>query len=118
MIWHSIKREQEKKYEDTWNEIEKSLENAKPSGEEDSPNENVINAARKWISYLRKNHANEPPALIVNEPGGGLIIEMRDISKNSDSTAITLYNTGDSEITDFIDGRVVCLEYISFFPPE
>jgi hypothetical protein len=87
---------------------------------DEAPAQNAIEAAIRWIAWLRKRFPNDPPTCIVPEPGGGIIVERRTKSAGGHDfiLELTFYNNGEAELTEFIDGRVRCMDPISPFPPD
>ncbi len=82
------------------------------------PNRSVIESALKWLVVWKRDLPDQPPTLIIREPGGGLIIERRELAGTDNEFVfeLTLYNTHEAEITYYSRGRVVDMHDIPFFP--
>jgi hypothetical protein len=72
------------------------------------PNQKAIDAGLRWIAYLKKQCPTAPPTCIISEPGGGLIIDRRDVLPDGRESIceLTFYNDGRAKMTRYLDGRV------------
>ncbi|HEX4143762.1 MAG TPA: hypothetical protein VHY91_09535 [Pirellulales bacterium] len=81
------------------------------------PSPSAILAALEWIHHLRAENPSLPPILIVREPSGGIIIERRWESGNSEITSeLTIYNDLTAEHTIYENGRISQMEPIKARP--
>jgi hypothetical protein len=85
-----------------------------PELDEETPNRAVVEAALHLLCRLRKLLPSNPPTLVAQEPGGGLIIELQFNTEHERVIEFTLYNNGTAEVTDYHAGRVTYMKEIPF----